>query len=84
MEGHNDEDVPSRPLAIFQHDDLVDWSTGWGHTAVIVKEKNNNENQLYWTGRPHEWSALLRLQRAPGWLRNYALRTQTQQQYPAL
>jgi hypothetical protein len=42
---------------------------GWGHTAVLTAQ-----HELMVTGRPHDFSALLRLKRLPEWIRNYSVR----------
>jgi hypothetical protein len=63
-------------------------AVGWGHTAVILSSDLSVASeckrddalapqltpQLYVTGRPHEFSSLLRLRRLPRWLRNYSVR----------
>jgi hypothetical protein len=55
-------------------------AVGWGHTAVIDihttadNTNNNTSHTLLVTGRPHDFSALLRLQRMPTILRDYMVR----------
>ena len=46
-----------------------DVAVGWGHTALITHRR-----ELLLTGRPHDFSALLRLRRLPEWLRQYSVR----------
>ena len=45
-------------------------AVGWGHTALITA----HHRELILTGRPHDFSALLRLRRLPEWLRQYSVR----------
>ncbi|GKY93733.1 hypothetical protein MPSEU_000340400 [Mayamaea pseudoterrestris] len=47
-------------------------AVGWGHTAFISNDK------LYVTGRPHDFSNLLRLRRLPRFLRDYSVRRSAQ------
>lgn len=44
-------------------------AAGWGHTAVITQDL-----ELLLTGRPHDFSALLRLKRLPKMIRDYSVR----------
>lgn len=63
--GHDDEeDIVQAPLCLWKGS-IDDISLGWGHTALI------SENQLYVTGRPYDFSTLLRLHRLPGFLRGH-------------
>jgi Regulator of chromosome condensation (RCC1) repeat len=63
---------------------LISCAVGWGHTALIVEETtpttaetgstiptHTTNTQLFMTGRPHEFSSLLRLQRLPSTIRNW-------------
>lgn len=63
---HDEEDVDSNPLLIFgQNPQAV--AVGWGMTALIV------DGKLLVSGRPHDFSALLRLRRLPKRIRQYAV-----------
>jgi hypothetical protein len=61
---------------------LISCAVGWGHTALIIEETATAETgstipthttntELFMTGRPHEFSSLLRLQRLPSTIRNW-------------
>lgn len=66
--GHDDEeDVTDVPVLLYNGKEPVSsLSLGWGHTALIVNQ------QLLLTGRPHDFSSLLRLRRLPRWMRIYS------------
>lgn len=53
-------------------------SVGWGHTALITTATNDEDSrncsQILMTGRPHEFSELLRIYRLPKLIRDYAAR----------
>jgi alpha-tubulin suppressor-like RCC1 family protein len=71
IRGHEDHisDEADMPVEMYSTErNIQSCAVGWGHTALVV------DNKLYLTGRPHEFSALLRLQRLPAWLRYYAVR----------
>jgi hypothetical protein len=65
--GHDDEeddvDLPSPMFKGFVDHAAV----GWGHTAIIT------DGNLLMTGRPHDFTQLLRLRRFPQWFRDYAV-----------
>jgi hypothetical protein len=69
--GHHDDEieVTDRPLLVFETDQSVtSTAVGWAHSAFI-----HDQRQLLMTGRPHEFSSLLRLARLPHWIRQYAI-----------
>ena len=73
--GHFDEEheldapaVMKLPTGSDKSLDVQSIAVGWGHTAIVANQK------LYVTGRPHDFSSLLRLRRLPVWLRNYSVR----------
>lgn len=67
--GHDDEEDPDTPLLVYETEKPIQsCAVGWGHSAFI------SDNQLFLTGRPHEFSSLLRLARLPPWFRQYAVR----------
>lgn len=78
---HDEEDAVDAPIKIFHTDnsnnkhDIESVAVGWGHTAIV-----SNGNLLL-TGRPHDFSALLRLRRSPKFLRDYATRRGLQSAY---
>lgn len=79
IRGHHDyEDVydesnPIHPLLVYSTSDTIHaCSVGWGHTAIAVGGKDKSPSLLV-TGRPHEVSSLLRLQRLPAWFRRHAV-----------
>jgi alpha-tubulin suppressor-like RCC1 family protein len=43
-------------------------AAGWGHSALVT-----SDSRLLVCGRPHDFSALLRLKRLPAFIRNYAV-----------
>lgn len=66
--GHEDEEDPDTPLLVYETDKAIQCTAvGWGHSAFISDDK------LFLTGRPHEFSSLLRLARLPVWFRQYAV-----------
>ena len=74
--GHNDEDLEEpenfsqEPLKPMYDDSAVQSiAVGWGHTAIV-----SQQHDLLVTGRPHDFSALLRLKRLPKWIRDYSVR----------
>ena len=77
--GHDDDDYDNNgddehnlrlPIQIYEAS-VQATAVGWGHTAVIpVGDKPN----LLVTGRPHDFSALLRLHRLPPIIRDYMVR----------
>lgn len=74
--GHDDDDEYAEadeegalPLLIYDAP-IHSVALGWGHTAIISDDKST----LLVTGRPHDFSALLRLQRLPVQLRDYMVR----------
>lgn len=74
LPGHDDEyeqqdsttTLPP-PLCVYQGG-VVSAAAGWGHSVLVTKE-----HKLLLCGRPHDFSALLRLKRLPQFLRNYAV-----------
>jgi Regulator of chromosome condensation (RCC1) repeat len=79
--GHFDEDEGSEhshgvlPTKMFEGD-VLSCSLGWGHTALITSAASSRgcHDQILITGRPHEFSSLLRLHRLPKMLRDYSVR----------
>lgn len=71
IRGHFDEeDLSELPKLVHDDNDndgITSISLGWGHTAMVRNQ------QLWVTGRPHDFSALLRLRRLPRWIRDYAV-----------
>ena len=59
------------------HDDMecVSASAGWGHTAMIVQDKDIDVNgrKLMVCGRPHDFQTLMRLRRLPPFIRNFCI-----------
>lgn len=47
-------------------------SAGWGHTAMIAQD-SNNERKLMVCGRPHDFQTLMRLRRLPPFLRDFCV-----------
>jgi hypothetical protein len=69
--GHEDEyeeePLPDPPICV--HSGNISSATaGWGHSALVT-----SHNELLVCGRPHDFSALLRLKRLPAIVRNYAV-----------
>jgi alpha-tubulin suppressor-like RCC1 family protein len=68
--GHWDEEEESiAPLQPVYSGPVRAVAVGWGHTAILT-----DQYQLLVAGRPHDFSSLLRLRRAPKWMRNYLVR----------
>jgi len=68
ISGHRDDDEAAESYDPVFEGDIDGIGVGWGHTGVLSKGK------VYWTGRPHDFSALLRLNRLPSWIRTLAVR----------
>jgi hypothetical protein len=79
--GHDDEDYDnngrdddehnlSPPIQIYEAS-VHATAVGWGHTAVIPA---GEKPTLLVTGRPHDFSALLRLHRLPPMIRDFMVR----------
>lgn len=54
-------------------------SVGWAHTVIITAPSSDNDDdastsKLLVTGRPHDFAALLRLNRLPKFMRDYSVR----------
>jgi hypothetical protein len=89
--GHLDDEEPDVPVKMYgggsNNSTVVSSAVGWGHTALIAAadddESGNRlgDRQLLVTGRPHDFSALLRLQRLPTFLRDYSVRQTLQTTY---
>ena len=47
-------------------------SAGWGHTAMIAQDRDN-ERKLMVCGRPHDFQTLMRLRRLPPFLRDFCV-----------
>ena len=69
IRGHDDEEDPDLPIRIFDGP-VKDVSLGWGHTGIIT-----SDDKLLLAGRPHDFSALLRLSRLPKVIRDYSVRS---------
>ena len=72
--GHHDddyegEDFSANPLKPMYPGQVHSVAAGWGHTAIITQDR-----ELLLTGRPHDFSALLRLKRLPKMIRDYSVR----------
>ena len=63
-EEHPDMDPPTRVY----EGPVKSAAAGWGHSALVT-----DDNRLLLCGRPHDFSALLRLKRLPSFIRNYAV-----------
>ena len=55
------------------YDTIINVAAGWGHTAIVCKNNNNNDTKLFVAGRPFDFQALLRLNRLPSFVRRGAL-----------
>jgi Regulator of chromosome condensation (RCC1) repeat len=69
--GHHDDEIEEAdpPLLVYETDKPVtSCAVGWGHSAFI-----HDQHKLLMTGRPHEFSSLLRLARLPNLIRQYAI-----------
>lgn len=77
--GHYDEELQEDFQEETLPDEIIPMYTGavhsvalgWGHTAVVSAQQ---PNELLVTGRPHDFSALLRLKRLPKFIRDYSVR----------
>jgi alpha-tubulin suppressor-like RCC1 family protein len=56
------------PICVYEGP-VVSAAAGWGHSCLITE----HDYKLLVCGRPHDFSALLRLKRLPTFLRNYAV-----------
>lgn len=73
LPGHDDEyeeehDCSLDPPVCVYKGNVKSAAAGWGHSALITCD-----NKLLVCGRPHDFSALLRLKRLPAFMRNYAV-----------
>jgi alpha-tubulin suppressor-like RCC1 family protein len=81
IQGHQDDDETGgstdMPVKVLLQSEtftnIKSVAVGWGHTAMIAND------QVFVTGRPHDFSNLLRLRRLPKVLRDYAVRQSTLQ-----
>ncbi len=67
--GHYDDEEDFTTLKPMYTGPVHSVATGWGHTAVLTQDR-----ELLLTGRPHDFSALLRLKRLPKMIRDYSVR----------
>lgn len=74
LKGHDDEDDPDEPALLYEGD-VLSAAAGWGHTAVVTNQYHDGhfDSRLLVTGRPHDFQALLRLNRFPSFLRDKAV-----------
>jgi alpha-tubulin suppressor-like RCC1 family protein len=65
-------ETSQEPICVYEFEDDKDTnhfvSTGWGHSALV------DHYRLFLCGRPHEFSALMRLRKFPRRLRHYLAR----------
>ena len=62
-------------IEILHDQTVIAASCGWGHSAVITSNNKSNENNtLLCAGRPHDFQALLRLQRLPTFITDLSVK----------
>lgn len=65
--GHADDEEESSPVLVYPYDDVVQTSAGWGSSAFL-----NTQGEVKLVGRPHDLMNLLRLNRLPNRVRQWA------------
>ena len=76
IKGHDDEEDPDMPTLLYDGD-VLSAAAGWGHSVLVTNEYDSEgrrfDSRLLVTGRPHDFQALLRLNRFPPYLRQKAV-----------
>jgi alpha-tubulin suppressor-like RCC1 family protein len=67
VQGHFDEDTSDLPVVIYPHDDIQQAAVGWGCSAFL-----DTQGQVHMVGRPQDLLTLLRMNRLPNRILQWA------------